>query len=206
MEGIDGAGKTTQVRMLAQRLSAASIPFITTKEPTDGPWGVKIRRSAQTGRMSPQEELAAFIKDRQEHVREELDPALKDGKVVLVDRYYLSTVAYQGARGLNPAELLALNSFAPAPDLLFVLDIDPTLGLQRIRERGDLADLFEREDELSRARSIFKGLSLPNLHFMDARLPAQIIHEKIFSLLLEKLQQSDNEQAVPEFEPKQRAV
>jgi dTMP kinase len=206
MEGIDGAGKTTQVRMLAQRLSATNVPFITTKEPTDGPWGLKIRESAKTGRMSPREELAAFISDRQEHVREELAPALEDGKVVLVDRYYLSTVAYQGARGLDPADLLAANSFAPAPDLLIVLDIDPKLGLQRIRERGDLADLFEREEELARARSIFKGLLLPNLHFIDARLPAQAIHEIIFSLLMEKLHPSDGESIVPEIELKLRAI
>ena len=144
--------------------------------------------------------------DRQEHVLEELAPALEVGKVVLVDRYYLSTVAYQGARGLDPTELLKANSFAPAPDLLIVLDIDPKLGLQRIRERGDLADLFEREDELARARSIFRELSIPNLHFIDARLPAHTIHEKIFSLLMEKLHPSDGERITPKIELKLRAV
>lgn len=194
MEGIDGAGKTTQVRMLAQRLSAAGIPFITTKEPTDGPWGTKIRQSAKSGRMSPQEELGAFINDRREHVRDELEPALDAGMVVLVDRYYLSTVAYQGARGLDPEELLELNSFAPAPDVLIVLDVDPRLGLQRVRERGDMADLFEREDELARARDIFRNLDVPNLNRLDASLPPNVLHERIFFLLVEKLRGSGDEQ------------
>lgn len=194
MEGIDGAGKTTQVRMLERRLSAANVPYITTKEPTDGKWGTKIRQSAKTGRLPPEEELEAFLNDRREHVREEINPALNDGKIVLIDRYYLSTVAYQGARGLNPEKLLSLNSFAPAPDILIVLDIDPKIGLQRVKERGDTADLFELEEELERARSIFRGLSLPDLHFLDGTLPAQVLHERIFSILMEKLDSPDHEQ------------
>lgn len=185
VEGIDGAGKTTQVRLLERLLTAASIAYVSTKEPTQGPWGQKIRASAQTGRMSIAEELDAFLRDRHEHVHDVLEPALKAGKVVLVDRYYFSTVAYQGARGVDPQSLLAMNAFAPAPDVLIVLDVDPALGLRRIKERGDRADHFEREDELARARDIFRNLTVANMHMIDATLPPVEIALRITALVAE---------------------
>lgn len=185
VEGIDGAGKTTQVRLLERVLSAASLAYVSTKEPTGGPWGQKIRASAQNGRMSTNDELDAFLRDRREHVQELIEPALATGKVVLVDRYYLSTVAYQGARGLDPLALLTLNAFAPMPDVLIVLDVDPQTGLQRIRKRGDHADLFEREDELARAREIFLGLNVPNLHILDGTRPSSDIAREVASLVVE---------------------
>jgi dTMP kinase len=187
MEGIDGAGKTTQIRALEALLRQASVPFVATKEPTTGPWGRKIRESARTGRMSPADELEAFLRDRQEHVTDLLLPSLQAGKVVLIDRYYFSTVAYQGARGLDPQDLLARNAFAPEPDLLIVLDVDPEVGLRRVRERGDVADQFEQEAELRRARAIFRGLDLPYLHLLDGTRPAADLTEQIGKLLFDAL-------------------
>jgi dTMP kinase len=176
LEGIDGAGKTTQARELAAALSRANVPFVTTKEPTGGPWGVKIRSSAQTGRMPIQEELAAFLADRREHIADLINPALEAGKVVIIDRYYPSTVAYQGARGLDPDELLRANAFAPKPDILLILDVAPQVGLARVRSRGDVADLFEKEDELARAREIFLRLAGdPQTHVLDATQPLETI-------------------------------
>lgn len=193
MEGIDGAGKTTQVGMLARRLAAAQIPYITTKEPTDGKWGARIRESARTGRMTLHEELTSFLNDRREHVENVLSPALERGDIVLVDRYYISTVAYQGARGMEPRKLIELNSFAPPPDILIILDIEPKLGLQRVRARGDVADLFEREEELEKARKIFVELKLPNLHVIDGTLPQDQVHEYIWSVLESKLRSQSAE-------------
>jgi dTMP kinase len=183
IEGIDGAGKTTQVRCLEGLLGAAQIPFVSTKEPTSGPWGRKIRESAQKGRMAPAEELAAFLNDRHEHVEKVVHPALGANKVVLIDRYYLSTVAYQGARGMSPAHLLQLNAFAPRPDILIVLDVAPDVGLRRVRERGDAADLFEREDELARARAIFQSLDVENLRIIDGNRERKDIAKEIAGLL-----------------------
>ncbi|MCG8416391.1 MAG: dTMP kinase [Proteobacteria bacterium] len=186
-EGIDGAGKTTQVKRLAGRLGEQGVPFVATKEPTDGSWGAKIRTSAQSGRMSAEDELQAFLHDRREHVATVIAPALAEGKVVVVDRYYLSTVAYQGARGLSPARLLRENAFAPPPDILIVLDIEPALGLQRIRQRGDRADLFEREDELHKAREIFRTLTVANLHVLDGTKEPAALSRHITTLLFDKL-------------------
>ncbi len=129
-EGIDGAGKTTQANRLAERLRAADIDFVQSKEPTSGKWGTLLRASATTGRLSPEDELAAFVNDRREHVETLIRPALKAGKVVIVDRYYFSTVAYQGARGLDAAEVMRANeAFAPEPDLLVLLEVAPEVRI-----------------------------------------------------------------------------
>jgi dTMP kinase len=137
--------------------------------------------------MSVEDELEAFLRDREEHVRDLLLPALSEGKVVVVDRYYFSTVAYQGARGLDPAELLRLNAFAPEPDILVVLDVAPEVGLRRVRERGDVADQFERADELEKAREIFRTLKLPYLHLIDGTAPVDTIADEIGRLLFARL-------------------
>src|SRR4051812_21534342 len=90
VEGIDGAGKTTQTRLVADRLRALGFDVVTSKEPTTGRWGQMLRDSALTGRLEPAEELAAFVADRREHVATLIEPALGAGKIVLVDRYYFS--------------------------------------------------------------------------------------------------------------------
>lgn len=162
VEGVDGAGKTTQANAIAARLRAVGLDVVLTKEPTQGPWGQMIRQSAQDGRLSPDDELEAFIEDRKEHVRDLLQPSLRKGKVVIVDRYYFSTIAYQGARGMDPDNLRWRNEqFAPAPDLLVLLDVDPAVGLARVKQRGDEADLFEKEEDLRKARAIFSELNGP---------------------------------------------
>ena len=88
-----------------------------------------------------------------------LSPALAAGRVVILDRYYFSNAAYQGAAGLDSAEILAQNqAFAPKPDLLLLLDLPPALGLSRIAARGDRANAFENEANLTRCRDIFLGI------------------------------------------------
>lgn len=195
IEGIDGAGKTTQVRLLERGLVAAGIEYIATKEPTQGPWGQKIRASAVHGRLPAEEELDAFVNDRREHVDSLIEPSLQAGKVVVVDRYYFSTVAYQGARGLDPAYLLQRNAFAPSPQVLIILDIEPAIGLQRIQQRGDRADLFEREEELAKVRQIFRAMTVPNLHILDGSSPPEELAETIGRLVAEAWQTREPNQS-----------
>ncbi|MBL9085553.1 MAG: dTMP kinase, partial [Planctomycetia bacterium] len=85
-EGIDGAGKTTQVGLLVDALRRAGEDVVSSKEPTRGPWGMKIRESAVKGRLPEAEELQAFIEDRREHVRDLVGPALERGAIVVLDR------------------------------------------------------------------------------------------------------------------------
>jgi dTMP kinase len=170
IEGIDGAGKTTQAELVQKRLEALGIPVVRTKEPTSGKWGQLLRDSAQTGRLSIADEVETFIKDREEHVSNTIRPALHNGAVVIIDRYYFSMAAYQGARGLDPHELLRRNeTFAPEPDLLVLLDVEVEKGLERVRARGDRANLFEQKESLRRAREIFLAIEKPYLLRLDAR-------------------------------------
>lgn len=156
IEGIDGAGKTTQVARLRDRFLDRGWDVVTSKEPTDGPWGRRIRESAKTGRMEAADELHAFLQDRREHVASTIRPGLDRGALVILDRYYFSTVAYQGLRGVDPESIRQANEeFAPVPDLLVVLDLDPEDALRRIEERGDEANHFERVHLLEESREIF---------------------------------------------------
>ncbi len=170
LEGIDGTGKSTQARALLRRLRAAGVPAVRFREPSLGRWGREIRRLAKTaGSVTPEEELALFVKDRRENVERNLEPALAAGKVVVLDRYYFSTVAYQGAKGLDPVRLRRLNErFAPRPDLVFILDLNPAASLARIAGRGRRDELFEHENYLARVRAIFLGLRGRRFVHLDA--------------------------------------
>ncbi len=159
LEGIDGTGKSTQARRLGEWFESRGREVVLSREPTDGPWGRKLRESASTGRLSPQDELQYFLNDRRQHVEEVIQPALGAGKVVILDRYYFSTMAYQGSRGFDPAEIRRMNEeFAPVPDLLLILDLDVDTAHDRIGHRGDSTNEFEKHESLTRCREIFLSL------------------------------------------------
>lgn len=175
IEGIDGAGKTTLANRLADVLRQAGAEVVQSKEPTTGPWGRKLRESAATGRLQPEQEVDYLLRDRRQHVEELIAPTLARGGVVILDRYFPSMVAYQGATGLPLDELLAANDFAPRPDVLLLLDLPPATGLGRIRARGDAPNHFETEQNLQRCREIFLQLQLPTKQLIDASQDADAV-------------------------------
>jgi dTMP kinase len=181
IEGIDGTGKSTQARRLGEWFESRGREVVPSREPTDGPWGRKLRESAATGRLSPQDELQYFLNDRRQHVEEKIAPALAEGKVVILDRYYFSTMAYQGARGYDPAEIRRMNeTFAPAPDLLLILDLDVETAHQRIGHRGDSANEFEKHESLARCREIFLSLKdEPFARVIDSNAPLDEVSDRI---------------------------
>ncbi len=159
IEGIDGTGKSTQARRLAEWFARQGREVVLSREPTDGPWGKKLRESAATGRLSAHDELEYFLNDRREHVDNLIRPALAAGKVVILDRYYFSTMAYQGARGFDVSDIRQRNeAFAPRPDLLLILDLDVESAHARIGVRGDSTNEFEKYENLTRCRQIFLSL------------------------------------------------
>jgi len=196
IEGIDGAGKSTLADLVQRSLQARKLPVLRTREPTTGKWGQMLRDSASTGRLSLEEEVEMFIKDREEHVDTLINPALREGQIVIVDRYYFSTMAYQGARGMDPQDLMRRNElFAPEPDLLVLFDIDPKVGLERIKTRGDKANLFERTASLKRARAIFNGIKKPYLYRLDATQQPETLRDLVVrqfsALYAERIAQSN---------------
>jgi len=189
-EGIDGTGKSTQIALLADYLTARGYHVTTTREPTDGPYGRKIRSLfASRHHLTAEEELALFMADRREHVRDLIKPALAAGKVVLTDRYYLSTAAYQGALGHDPARIIAENEkFAPIPDLVVLLELSPAESVHRIQDlRGDSLNDFEREDVLAAVAAIFAGFEMDNIARVDAAASPDQVHRQIVAKVDELL-------------------
>ena len=163
---------------------------MTTAEPTRGTWGRRIRDEARAGRRPPpEEELAWFLADRREHVAEVVAPALAAGQVVLTDRYFLSTVAYQGARGLHPESLLRrAEAEFPIPDLALLFWIDPAAGLRRVRARPGLDEAaFEEAEVLAAVAVVFDALDRPYLVRVDATgSPAQV-HQRVMAIVADRL-------------------
>jgi len=181
-EGIDGSGKSTQAAMLVKWLEGRGREVVFSKEPTNGPHGQRLRQSFVTQRLSAADELQAFIDDRREHVATLVRPALSRGAIVVIDRYYYSTVAYQGARGLDRGEVLRMNeSFAPRPDAVFLVDLDPQVALERISARAGGRDLLENLEEQLRVRDAFLALAKSEGNFIviDGTQTVSEMHSRI---------------------------
>ncbi len=184
-EGIDGCGKSTQLKHLADALRNQGHEVVETREPTEGFYGQKIRalyrdRSAAT----PEQELELFIEDRREHIQQVIQPSLDNGRIVLCDRYYFSTAAYQGAAGCDPEEIIALHHFAPVPDLVIVIDIEPRESIRRITEqRGDQPNDFEQLESLEKVDSIFSQMELPYMERIDGSAPEYEVHHRVLGLV-----------------------
>lgn len=151
LEGGEGAGKSTQVRLLAESLRAAGIDAIATREPGGAPGAEQIRKllvDGEVSRWDPMTEALLHSAARREHLVHTLRPALESGKWVVSDRFADSTVAYQGyGLGLGADTVAALNRLVIgdfSPDLTIILDLPAEEGLKRAHERGDGAQRYER--------------------------------------------------------------
>lgn len=180
-EGIDGTGKSTQIRLLSERLRERGLSVVTDYEPTRGEWGMRVRSAALSGaRLSVQEEMHCLLQDRREHVQGVIAPALAAGSWVLLDRYFLSMMAYQGASGGDVQQILALNlEFAPEPDMAFWLDLPAELAMQRIQHRGQGSDAFEKLPFQQACSRIYAAMRFPWLHRVDASASVEAMHADI---------------------------
>lgn len=196
LEGIDGAGTTTQVARLAERLRAdGGLPVRATREPSDGPIGALVRQ-VLTGRVVAVERRAPgwatmallFAADRMDHVECDIEPFVTDGGVMISDRYDASSLAYQsvssGSGGENAVEWIrTLNRHAMRPDLTIVLDLAPDLAAQRRQARGEPAQLYE-QNEVQRAlaqfyRDLAKHMPNDRIVVVDATGSVDDVHRRV---------------------------
>jgi dTMP kinase len=181
-EGIDGTGKSTQVALLAQLLLDHGHDVVVTREPTDGAYGQRIRQLYQArDSVSPQDELDLFLADRREHVAGLIAPGLAQGKVIVTDRYYFSTAAYQGAVGFDPEAIIHQNeAFAPVPDLVLLIELAPEHAVMRIqRYRQESLNHFEQEEGLRKVAAVFSSLRRDCIRAIDGSQTIAAVHAQI---------------------------
>ncbi|MDV3103152.1 dTMP kinase [Thermococcus waiotapuensis] len=198
LEGIDGAGKSTQAKMLAEWFEKRGYEVVLTKEPTDTAFGKLIRRLVLTGgregiidgaRISHEAEALLFAADRAEHVDKLICPSLEAGKVVISDRYFYSSLAYQWARGLDLEWLIDLNRFAIRPDLAVLLDLPVKESMRRINRRS-LKSEFDKIAVLQRkVRENYLKLveMFPEMRIVNAQNSIEDIHNDIVGLIEEEI-------------------
>lgn len=144
-EGPDGAGKTTQIQLLSQYLEAEGIPYVATREPGGTFISDKIREiilDPEHRAMANETEVLLYAASRAQHVREKIIPALKEGKVVLCDRFVDASIAYQGyGLGIDIATVRKINSFATeslSPNRTYLIDLAPEMGRNRMKKRSEI--------------------------------------------------------------------
>jgi dTMP kinase len=200
LEGVDGVGKSTQAANLAATLARSGHRVLLTREPTEGPTGRSLREylAGKERRLTPAQELALFQADRREHVEHTIRPALERAWVVITDRYYYSSAAYQGALGLDPEVILAESeSFAPRPDLVVIFTLPLTLALtRRLEARGGEAQVSEVPAYLEKVSAIYDTFQGSNLKRLDASASASQVLGQLFVLTLAAL--TTDEQDTPE--------
>ncbi len=151
IEGIDGAGKTTLAKKLKKWFENRGMKATIVKEPGESEWGKMVRER----NFSAEEELELFLKDREINVKEKILPEISKGNVVIMDRYYYSNIAYQGAKGLSIEEIKVKNErIAPKPDIVLLLDCSPEKCVERVKKRGKTSR-FEKLDYLKKVRELF---------------------------------------------------
>jgi dTMP kinase len=153
IEGLDGCGKTTQAKLLAKKLGK-SHRAVYTAEPSRGKIGTYIRNSYLYGekRLSSVLEALLFAADRIEHLENEVLPALREGRLVISDRYVYSSLAYQGAAGLSLEWIEKVNEHALKPDLAVFVDVDLETVMRRLKTRKSV---MEKAETLKKVRDVY---------------------------------------------------
>jgi len=186
LEGIDGCGKSTQSKLLLEKLEGEGEKVIILKEPTKRAHGQKLWDVLHGKRKATNEEiLELFVLDRKQHVEEKIQPALDGGAVVLMDRYYYSSMAYQVAGGIDVEDIRKKHAFAPKPDVVLIFDLPVSIALERVKGHSD-ADEFEKEEHLEKVREAYLDLENdPLVRIVDATETPEEIFGNVWRLVSE---------------------
>ena len=191
-EGIDGSGKDTHIKLLSGELRQQGHNVLETAEPSGSQIGAFLKRYQRTSgkRMPAETEALLYTADRYEHVKNVVEPALRKGQIVLSNRYFYSTLAYQGAMGVDLDWIREMNRFAPKPDAAILLDILPEFSLQRLKRRKTV---FEQLENLRKVREIYVRLvKAGELVRVDADRPKRVVQAELLALVQELLKSRDD--------------
>jgi dTMP kinase len=183
VEGLDGCGKTTQTKLLVEKL-AKSHNAVYTAEPSNGKIGTFIREGVLYGgkRSSCIAEALLFAADRVEHVENEILPSLRQGRLVVSDRYIYSSLAYQGAAGLSLDWIQKINENALRPDLAMFIDVDPRDVMHRLKPVKSVMENLKTQMEV---RQIYLGfVERGDLVRIDGNKPKQVVAEELHRVVL----------------------
>jgi dTMP kinase len=186
LEGIDGCGKSTQSKLLKKKLEKEKEKVIILKEPTKGPHGLKLWEMLQGKRKATNEEiLELFVLDRKQHVEDKIQPALDERFIVLMDRYYYSSMAYQAAGGIDIDIIRNRHLFAPEPDIVLIFDLPVPVALERVKGHSK-ADEFEKEEHLEKVRDAYLHLrNDPLVRIVDSVRTPEEIFKDVWELVSE---------------------
>ena len=184
IEGIDGSGKSTCAKNLAEKLNSINIKTIYTFEPTHSHYGAKLRGGMLSEDLDAEEELLLFVKDRKEHIEYMIKPALEEGYFIILDRYFYSSIAYQGAKGININRIINMHKdFIIKPDIVFIFHLPIDIALNRIISKRGIADRFENETYLKKVDKIFHSFNEPFIYHIDTDKDIKIINDELFNIL-----------------------
>jgi len=185
IEGLDGSGKTTISKAIVKWLNNIGLDAVYTAEPSTSPIGELIRSKIILGefRKDARIEALLFAADRLWHVLYEINPLLEKGKIVVTDRYYFSSIAYQGALGIDLEWIKILNRFVVKPDLAIYIDVTPEEALARKKKEG-LKILFENLEYLRRVRQIYLDMvNSGELYLVDGMKKLEEVLNDIKSII-----------------------
>ena len=184
IEGIDGSGKSTCAKNLAEKLNSINIKTIYTFEPTHSHYGAKLREGMLSEDLDAEEELLLFVKDRKEHIEYMIKPALEEGYFIILDRYFYSSIAYQGAKGIDINLIINMHKdFIIKPDIVFIFHLPIDIALNRIISKRGIADRFENETYLKKVDKIFHSFNEPFIYHIDTNKDIKIINDELFNIL-----------------------
>ena len=184
IEGIDGSGKSTCAKNLTEKLNSINIKTIYTFEPTHSHYGAKLRDGMLSEDLDAEAELLLFVKDRKEHIEYMIKPALEEGYFIILDRYFYSSIAYQGAKGIDINRIINMHKdFIIKPDIVFIFHLPIDIALNRIISKRGIADRFENETYLKKVDKIFHSFNEPFIYHIDTDKDIKIINDELFNIL-----------------------
>ena len=186
-EGIDGSGKSSQAKRVYNLLKKQNYFVSLFQEPTSGYYGKKIRLiiNGKSSRPDPIDELELFLKDREDNLEKNIRPCIKKNNIVILDRYYYSTIAYQGARGIDIEYIRSKNEkIALIPNLVILLEVEIKEALKRIKlYRGNELDNYEQYNYLKKVDRIYRSLPDKAIVRVNSNEKIEIVNKKVDNII-----------------------